>query len=175
MYIKYVSNLCWSNDTLIRHIMMLKLSLLLLLVFCGQANAVVHAQHIKLTLKNGSMKDACSSSSKQSGHHFLYLEDDIRSQKITIDLNCLDSNEALDATSENANLDQVRRSKRIIVERKTTKSLAAAPKLLSEQPSEVRGRVTESDGSPLAGVTVQKQQGGSTSTNEAGEFTLPAK
>src|SRR5690606_28646654 len=168
-------NLCWSNDTLIRYIMMLKLSLLLLFVFCGQANAVVHAQHIKLTLKNGSMKDAFSSISKQSGHHFLYLEDDIRNQKITIDLNGVDLNEALDATFENTNLEYVIRGKRIIVERKTTKSLAAAPKLLSEQQSEVRGRVTESDGSPLAGVTVQNLQGGSTSTNEAGEFTLPAK
>lgn len=175
MYIKYVSNLCWSNGTLIRYIMMLKLSLLLLFVFCGQANAVVHAQHIKLTLKNGSMKDAFSSISKQSGHHFLYLEDDIRNQKITIDLNGVDLNEALDATFENTNLEYVIRGKRIIVERKTTKSLAAAPKLLSEQQSEVRGRVTESDGSPLAGVTVQNLQGGSTSTNEAGEFTLPAK
>lgn len=175
MYIKYVSNLCWSNDKLIRYIMMLKLSLLLLFVFCGQANAVVHAQHIKLTLKNGSMKDAFSSISKQSGHHFLYLEDDIRNQKITIDLNGVDVNEALDATFENTNLEYVIRGKRIIVERKTTKALASAPKLLSEQQSEVRGRVTESDGSPLAGVTVQNLQGGSTSTNEAGEFTLPAK
>src|SRR5690606_6980641 len=52
---------------------------------------------------------------------------------------------------------------------------ASAPKLLADEQSEVRGRVTESDGSPLAGVTVQNVQGGSTSTNEAEEFTLPAK
>lgn len=174
MYIKYISNPCWSNDTLIKFLMMLKLTFLLLLIFYGQASAVVYSQQIQLSTKNGSLKDAFSTISKQSGHHFLYLEEDVRDQRVSVHLSGAALPEALDATFENTNLDYVIRGKRIIVERKKKNSSSSTAPLL-EQQSEIRGRVIASDGSPLAGVTVQNLQGGSTSSNDAGEFILKAK
>ncbi|MBL1409172.1 SusC/RagA family TonB-linked outer membrane protein [Sphingobacterium faecale] len=155
--------------------MTLKLTIAALLLCSSQVNAFVYSQNINLTLKDKSLKDAFSSISKQSGYHFLYLENDIRNiGSISLNLTDIPLQDALKKTFENTNLTYAIRGKRIIVEKRGEKTSPVTP-IVEQQQSAVRGRVVGAGGEYLAGVTVQNIQGETTSTNNAGEFSVQAK
>ncbi|TDQ79827.1 TonB-linked SusC/RagA family outer membrane protein [Sphingobacterium yanglingense] len=175
MYKRYISNSRCNNYRLTRPIMMLKLTVAALLLCSSQVNAFVYSQNINLTLKDKSLKDAFSSISKQSGYHFLYLENDIKNvRKISLNLTDISLQDALKKTFENTDLTYAIRGKRIIVE-KVGEKVTSVIKTAEQQQTAIRGRVTGEGGEQLAGVTVQNIQGETTSTNNTGEFTIQAK
>ncbi|WP_197084164.1 TonB-dependent receptor [Sphingobacterium sp. Ag1] len=174
MYKKFVPISNWLTPTLIKPIMKLKLSVVILLLSSSYVNAVVYSQQIKLSVTNGNLKEILASISKQSGYHILYLQKDVINKNlISVHLTNVSLPEALKKTLENTGLHYVMRGKQILIE-KEKQNLIVTQGIL-EQQKQISGTVTGTDGKPIAGATIQNLQGGLTSTDEQGNFSLKAK
>src|SRR5690606_10401146 len=130
---------------LIKTIMAFKLTILALLFFTSQVSAVVFSQSINLIIKEQSLKETFASLSKQSGYHFLYLENDIKDIKnVSLKFSNISLHEALERTLENTNLVFSIRGNRILIEKgKEVKKTAYTTGI---QKTLIRGRVIDEEG-----------------------------
>lgn len=153
-------------------ILMMKLTLILLTVFCMSVSAKVFSQRITLSEKNVSLPSVLKAIEKQSGYQSFYDLKLLRSVgKINIDLNGATVEQALEQALSGKPLIFSIVDNIIVIKRGKIESLSWA--ILKDK---ITGIVLDEKGLPLPGVSVRVKDNntGSTTDND-GKFQLNAK
>ncbi|WP_140939322.1 TonB-dependent receptor [Sphingobacterium lumbrici] len=176
MYKKYTAYFYWYDYALIKYFVMTKFTVLIILLMSSQVNANVFAQRININAKSLTLKEIVSKISKQSGYHFLYLEKDLKpNDRVTLRLENVSLQQALDKVLSDNGLHYTIRSNRIIIEEVKVADVKFVAEQRLEQQRTIKGHVVDSKGNKLVGVTVTLRNGLATSTNGDGAFEIVAK
>ncbi|WP_344980513.1 TonB-dependent receptor, partial [Compostibacter hankyongensis] len=139
------------------------------------ASARVSGQRISLSEKNASLEEVFSEIRDQTGYTFAYTESLMRpSRRVTVELRNATLEEALARCMEGQPLSWVVIGKTVVI-RSLTRDRDSADRMppLPQQP--VSGRVTDSSGNPLSGVTIQvKGTSTGATTGADGNFQIDA-
>ncbi len=151
-------------------IMKLTLSIIFLFIFQSQA-ASLYAQKITLNEQNSNLEKVLKKIQKQSGYTFFYGDAPIKEAKnVTISVKNAPLKDVLNMLLDNQNLSFDFVDKNIILSKNT--SLIEKIKIFVFN-DKIRGTVTDEQGSPLIGATIQlKGINRFTNTNLKGEFNL---
>ena len=151
----------------------MKISVILILVFCMQVSAKTDAQSITISVKNGRMENVLKDLRRQSGYDFVYTMDVLKKAKVVnVKLKKADIISALEECFQNQPLTYTIISNVVVIKELNSTLPAPTEKVNELLNIEVRGRVTNETGNPvLVSVTVKGTTNG-TSTNDNGEFTL---
>jgi TonB-linked SusC/RagA family outer membrane protein len=155
----------------------IKLLALFLSVATLQVTAKGFGQGITLSISNASIVEAFNKIEKQSGYFFMYNKKQLEQAKpVTLHLLNASLEQALDACFRGQPFTYAIQKKLIIVKEKND-SYGLAENLVNVSQSnsliDVRGRVLNEGGSPVASVTVSvKGTATSTVTDMNGEFSL---
>lgn len=176
MYKKTIAyDLCKINsNVLIRLLVMFKISLLLLMLSVSHVGAKVHAQKASIKAENTTLKKVFNELRKQTGYHFLYLEEDLKKARpVSLDLTNTSLETILDYCFKGQPLVYEIRKNRVLVERKERGSSKVLANLSEVQPNQITGKVTNEKGEPLQGVTVNiKGTSTFTTTNNTGNYQI---
>jgi len=145
----------------------MKLSSIMVFVFCLQATASSFGQNVKLELRNQRLDVALKEIQKQTGYSFLlnssYLKD---ANLVNVVANNVGLIKVLDQIFVNQPFNYII-SNNIITVNPATKLIDATVQ------QQITGRVVDNLGNPIAGVTViEEGTKNVTATNETGRFTL---
>lgn len=135
------------------HILAMKLTILLTIVFSVHVSAAAIAQRVSLQVKNASLKTVLQELRRQSGYAFIYNDNDLNAAKpVTVDVKEKELLQVLPDLFIDQPLTYVIDDMVISIIPKATQENTKSFKV--EQQT-IRGRVTDSLGNPLEGVTVQ--------------------
>lgn len=158
-----------------RLLIIMKLAVLMTLMAVLTATAGGYAQQITLKAKQITLQDALEEVHRQTGYDILLNGELSTAYKMNVNLVNASLQETLTVLLEGANLRAKIKDKAIII----TPHLkpAANQRQISNTPllqeREVRGRVVDTEGTPLQGVTVSvKGTTRATSTDEKGTYTI---
>jgi TonB-linked SusC/RagA family outer membrane protein len=147
---KIVNHLCSFYSEHKKMFLVMRNSLFIILISAIQSLAVTgYAQNTRLTLdmKNSSVKEVLQRIEQQSEFYFLYNSELIDVQrKIDISVNNERIDEILNKVFSNGKVDILVRDRHIV--------LTAAGESASQQSRKISGKVIDSSGSALPGVTV---------------------
>lgn len=154
-----------------RLLLMMKLTLFLIVLFSIKVSADAYAQQITLTLKNASLKTAITELRKQSKYDFIYDDRYIgKSNPISIHIDKAPMEEALRMVFREQPFTYELYNNAVIIQPKQGISELVTN---TRQQSTIRGRVTDTLGTPLQGVTVQiKGTRSQTMTDENGSYQI---
>ncbi len=153
-----------------------RLTLLFFLCFLVQSFAGVSAQKLSLDVKNAHLREVLSELRKQSGVSFVItttLLDETR--PVTASFTGYDLNKALETILAEQPIVYTIKGKMVRLARKMNRTgqLHSVSESSSEQQSNIAGKVLDSDGNALAGVSVAvKNSDVSTVTSEDGSFGI---
>lgn len=155
-----------------RALLIMKLTAFLLFAFCMQVSASVFSQQVTLKEKNVSMESILKSIRKQTGYTVLYSDEVIsKTSVISINLNKVNLQDALDAVLQGTALTYSIDEHTILIKKKETSLLDRLKAVITA--TDITGRITDENNQPLAGATVQvKGQGNAANTDANGYFTL---
>ena len=167
----------WFNDEghffpLLKWLRIMKLTAFILLVSLVHLSASVYSQQTKLdvSLRNATVRDVLKSIEDQSEYFFLYTNEDIDvNRKITIDINNESLEQILDQIFFGTNVSYRIADRQIVLTRGDQTGIF----FQAQQQKSVSGKVTDSSGLPLPGVTVVFRgttQG--TITDSEGKYSL---
>lgn len=150
------------------------LTVLIFLLVCMQAHAEGKAQIITISLKDASLESVFKEIKKQTGYSFVYNNSLLKkSKKVDIEVSSESVEEVMKKCLKGQPFTYTIIDKTIVVkplERETGKIEESVNASFFET---IKGRVTNSQGLPLAGITVKvKGEERATSTNDNGEFTV---
>ncbi len=159
---------------IINTILMMKLTVLLLLVFTFQVSAFTYGQRINLQVKEASLGDILKVVQKQSGYNFLFNNQYLKTAKpVTVDIRDKSIDEALSLIFKDQPYNY--RIEGEIITLVPKENVIAAPADAESQQQVVRGRVTDSLGAPLEGVSVFVEgTSRGTATDNKGQYELQA-
>lgn len=155
----------------------MKLTILLIIVTCMNLNAATFGQNITLSAKGASLEKVLSEIEKQSGYTFWYNTNLVKqSPKISLDL----KNSSIEQTLETCFKD---RPITYTIVQNTIVLKAKAPgspdvQLQHANPIVIKGKVTDAQNNPLAGVTIKvkgTQKATSTDINGGFQVIVPDK
>lgn len=133
------------------HHLMMKTSFIFLFLLTLQANASVYSQQVRLNLevKNGTFKEVINEIGRQSAFSFVYSDWDLPQTNVK-DLNFHDASieEVLNNLLAGTGLSYEITDKTILLKK------AANPKTSAQQTKVIQGKVVDTNGKPLPGVTV---------------------
>ncbi|WP_353128973.1 SusC/RagA family TonB-linked outer membrane protein [Parapedobacter pyrenivorans] len=134
----------------------MKLSVLLTVITVLQVTASSLAQTISLTATNRPLAEVMEEVKKQSGYHFFIAGNQLANTTISASIKGARLEEAMDALTSNLGVEWIIKKKVIVLRR-----VALRPKLVQPiinlpvlQERVVTGKITDNQGTPLAGVTV---------------------
>lgn len=140
----------------------MKLVMVMMTILLVQVHANTWAQEVSLNEKNTSLQKVIDKIRKQSGYDFLVLDYDLisKASPVTMRVNRGDLKTVLNQLLYPRGLDYTLVDRSIVIKKHTISSnrISAAERPDSELPLDqlpVRGRVVDTLGNPLAGVTVQ--------------------
>lgn len=143
-----------GTSSLCNFFRIMKLTLLMLVVFCMGVHAAGNAQQVTLDVKAAKLKDVLKAITDQTQTRFFYKEELIRNAgPVTITLRNKQLDEALKSILAAENLSFHRRSGTITIVPSRTPQPSPV-KALMPQNHEVRGIVRDSTGEILTGVSV---------------------
>jgi len=154
-------------------LLIMKFTAILLFIACLHTSAKSYSQQITLSLKNAPLEQVFKEIQRQSGYNIVYNNGTIRNtSNVDISVSNATVEEVMLLCIKNQPLSYSIVDKTIVV-----KPAEKAP--VSENtpppPGEVHGRVTDSKGAPLSGVTVvNKKTKKGTNTDGQGNFTIRA-
>ena len=152
-----------------KNLLSMKLTLLILCCFFMQSFTVLVAQSITLQMKDASLEEVIWELKEITKLTFLYSDEDVGAVKgIDLDVVNLEVDAILEQCLLGTGLEYVRKGDAIIIKK--------ADRIQQTQYVEkkISGKVTDSKGNVLPGVTVfVKGTVIGTSTNEKGEYILP--
>jgi TonB-linked SusC/RagA family outer membrane protein len=159
----------WSLSTKI--VTAMKLTAVLLIAACLQVSARGYGQKFRLSERNASLDKVFKEIKRQSGYHFWYenrLLD--QAKKVTLDVTDATLEEVLALCFKDQPLSYTILEKTIVIKKREETPLPPPPPPANV---EVRGKVTDADGKPMAGVTVvlTSTKIGVT-TDESGHYTI---
>lgn len=150
--------------------LMTRLCVLMVLFALGSVSASVYSQNSKLTLKMKSSKlaDVFNSIEEQTDFYFFYNRDQLDDQRIvSVDVENKKVEEVIDELFRGQDIAYKIDGRNILIEVK------GASLIQSDQQKTVSGKVTDSSGQPLPGVTVVvKGTTTGTITDFDGKYTL---
>jgi len=151
----------------------MKLIVVLTAMASIQVSAAALAQSVTLSVKNAPISEVFTAIERQTGYHFFWRGAEVATEKVSIELKNVPLEEAISRVLRNLPYTHSITKKSIVLRRveKPTDAARESRKPLLQQT--VAGRVTDSLGNPLAGVSVQVQGALiSTVTGADGTFTL---
>jgi TonB-linked SusC/RagA family outer membrane protein len=156
---------CLGSTLSIQISRVMRLIALFMTVAFLQVNATGFSQNISVSGKNIPLEHVFKSIEKQSGYFFLYKYDEIEKAKpISIDLKNVPLEKALKSTFMDLPFNYLIEDKTIVV------SIKKEAKVFLD----IRGRVVNEDGEPLAGASIAIENSvKKTTTGSMGEFTIP--
>ncbi len=139
-----------------------------------QATATAYGQLINLNLKNVSIEQALLKISQQSKHDLVYDSKVFRNTAlIHFTLKEANLEHALNQLFENRGFEYEIRKNTIIVRPSSKAALQNTKSVVTSQQRQVTGKVSDSNGSPLVGVTVTiKGTSIATTTDESGNYKI---
>ena len=159
--------------------LVMKLYVILFFAAITQLNANTTAQTVTLRVKKMSLRSVMEIVKKQTGYGILYVNNaDKEAVPVAVNLSNVPLAFALDEIMKEQALNYQITEKNIIISRKLY--LPDKLQLKAEEKQYffaiVKGRVTDSTGSPISGVSVQvKATTTGQATDETGSFTINAK
>jgi TonB-linked SusC/RagA family outer membrane protein len=147
----------------------MKLTASLFLVACLQVSAAGYSQNITLSVKNMPLEKVFAEIQRQTGYNFIYSKTVLQTAK-AVDLSVSDASleEVMKICLNDQPLTYTLMDRYVIIKSKQKEKEEAPP-----PPGEIKGRVTNAQGAPLAGANIIfKRTKRGTQTNVKGEFTL---
>ena len=158
-------------------VFVMKLTALLTLIFTLQASAYTYGQRIELQVKNATLESVLKSVQEQSGYSILFNNEYLKNAKrVTLNIHAEDINEALTQVFKGQPYDFRVKDKMVtLVPIKISPETAESTSREAVSQQAVSGRVTDSLGTPIAGVTVQVSgTSRGTTTDGDGNYRLEA-
>jgi TonB-linked SusC/RagA family outer membrane protein len=168
----YTNPSCSFPRCMSKLLLIMKLTFVLLITAFLQITLAASAQHISLKEKNVSLYQIFDKISKQSGYDFVYVNA-LLSKTSTVSINVKNAplQEVLNQIFEGQNLQYTLRNKTIIVQEGTKNFLDLFLNYIKS--IDVRGKVVDENGKPLAGASVKVNGKNQVSTTDAeGKFIL---
>jgi len=146
--IVYNTNLVCNKRTL-KFLIMSKCILLLVIISSFQSFSKGFSQDkINVKLNDASLREAFKEIEKKSNYHFLYNDALIKGIKVTVQFTDATINEVMPKLLSDSKLSYELTPNSNLVTITTAQNIAATP---------IRGRVTDSKGAPLVGVSVREK------------------
>src|SRR5690606_39560726 len=153
-------------------IMRFQLIVGLLLSLFIQVSGSTYAQRVSLQVKNTTLSDVFEQVAKQTGYVFLYDDRSFTEKKISLAVQNAPVEEVLKVCLKGLPISYKIVERNILFKQDESKRSQPAP---AQQPEQVTGRITDSLGNPLQGVTVMvKGTSRGATTNAAGNFQIAA-
>ena len=154
-----------SKTLLIKFLGIMKLVIILIVISCFQASGHGYPQTVTLNLKSVELKKALTIIEKKSNYRFLYSERKFPdNRKINIDVTNAVISQVLDQLLQVTSLSYKEMGKNLIIPTDRDEQL---------QDIVVKGNVTDNNGQPLSGVSIQvKGSSAGTSTDAKGNYSL---
>lgn len=161
-----------SKPKLIQTCRIMKLIAILLTVFCMHVTGKGVGQTITLSVRDVALKEVFGEIQKKAGFLFVYEWEAIeKAAPVSISVKDAGVREVLDLCLKNQPFTYVIDDNVIII--KPKRGVANGPAVAKPEVS-VKGKVTNEDGEPVAGVVVRiKGTDRFTTTDELGDFVLP--
>lgn len=153
----------------------MKLTAIILLTACLQVSAKGYAQNVTLTLKDAPLQTVFEQVEKQTNYRFVFTWETLKKSKpVNITVKNVTIAKVLELCFKDQPLTYQLDDKIIVVKEKAASVVSIATDPAPELPFiDVKGRVVNEKGEPVAGVTVTiKGSKTATTTNANGEFTL---
>ena len=149
MYKNFTAFICSRQPCcLSKFLLIMKLTFVLLTIFCLQASANVFAQKVTLKTKNAPVEYVFEQIRQQTGYDFLYNSKDLKDANlVSLDFSNLSLNEALDQCFINQPLTYSIENTMVLIKRRQKSSKMAA--------INITGRVTDDKNLPLQGASVK--------------------
>jgi|GEM_PF-2230 len=163
-----VVGLFWP--TINRFLLIMKLAIFLIFAFSICAFAEGKAQQVTLNAENATLRNVMKEIQKQQGYSFFFLGEKIATTRITAEVKQADLAHAMEHILNGQDLDWSLDDGIITIMAKASRKII--PSVLAQERV-VRGKVTDEQGNPIAGVTV-KVKGTSvvTTTEEDGSYRI---
>lgn len=147
----------------------MKLIFILTLAFTCQVTASAFSQQVTLSVKNQALEHVIQEIRSQTGYAFFFDAAYLKNAKpVTLDLENVPINKALERLFKNQPFGYQLQNKTIVIHPKT-----AEARTVPQAQHTVQGKVTDSTGTPLTGVTVLvKGSATGTSTDLDGNYAL---
>ncbi|MBN8668690.1 MAG: SusC/RagA family TonB-linked outer membrane protein [Chitinophagales bacterium] len=153
----------------------MKITAVILLAACLSAAATGKAQKVSLTLRDAPLEKALKEIKRQTGLDLLYTVDVLQhARPVTIELRNADLRQALDQCFKEQPLTYTIVENVIVVKLRPVTSAEGVGEEVVALPIDVKGRVVDTAGNPVAGasVTVKGDRTKGTTTDENGYFEL---
>ena len=153
--------------------LIMRLTTVILIAAIMQVSASGFAQKISLSKKNSTLKEIIKALRNQSGYDFVAADVFLnKANLVSINVKNADFKEVLDQVFSSQPITYVIVDRTVTL--KTREETSFLDRLIDQFNSiDVRGRIVDSQGAPLAGATVKiKGSNQSVVTNEKGEFFL---
>jgi TonB-linked SusC/RagA family outer membrane protein len=168
---------CRHRRTLIKLLMIMKLTAIILITACLTASAEGRTQTVSLNVKNAPLEKVFSEIKKQTGYAIFYnyrlLE---KAKPVTIRVHNVTVDEVMKACLKDQALDYEIADKSIVIKEKPTTTAAFQPPstetLAKADPITIRGRILNSASEPVSASIIVKGTQNGTSTNNDGYFEL---
>ncbi len=156
----------------IKTLLVMKLTAILMLVSCMHVAASGFGQQITLAGKDMTLRQIFDEIRKQSGYTFFYFDKDLTNAKnVTLQVKNEELRDVLNIVFQDQFLTYTIINKSIIVKQKGSESNQETP--IPSPPIDVRGRIINENGEPLAGITVTvKGTQKATASNDNGFFEM---
>lgn len=161
----------WKCFLCNRNLLAMKFLILLLTINCFQVKANTYAQQVTLKGKNIPIKRVFQQIYKQTGYQFVFANDLVSQAKpVTISVKDAPLRDVLESCFAGQPFSYQLTDKFIIVKKK---SLPDAPAMVIPPPLPIKGRITDTLGNPLTGVTVRLKNGTSGAVTDAqGSYSI---
>jgi TonB-dependent starch-binding outer membrane protein SusC len=153
----------------------MKLTAILLTITLLQVHAAGHSQTVTFSGKNIMLEKVFTAIKQQTGFMFLYTEDVIKgAKKVSLQVKDADLNEVLRLALKDQPFGYHIENKTIIITRKREPAENKQPgNGVTDPPGEVKGKILNHKGEPLAGANIKvKGTAIAGTTNANGEFEL---
>lgn len=127
-------------------ILVMKLTTILLIITLLHTSAKSFSQQINLHEISAPLEKIVSAISQQSGYEFIYTDQQLKNEKISVRISNASLTEALKACFEPINIDYKLVGKNIVLAKKEQR--------IPIKPGRLTGTVTDKKGYPLVGVTI---------------------
>jgi len=152
----------------------MKLTCILLIATALHVSATGYAQSITLSVKDAPLTKVFESIKEQSGYRFFYNEEQLqKSRPVTVDVRGASLEATLDLCLKDQPFSYTIVNKVIVIKEKTNDPGIQLPSEPDLSPIDVKGRVVDEKGQPVAGASVQvKTTKQGTTTDDNGYFEL---
>lgn len=154
-------------------LLIMKLTIIILMVTILQVNAASYAQEVSLNVKNTPVKEVLNQLTKQTGYNFICDAEIIKSANtVTINVNKIALKKVLQQCFANQDVDIVYGDDNTVVIRQKV-VIPIKPLIIIPAPITITGKVSDSKGQTLPGVSIQiKGTKLGTTTDVDGNYTI---